>query len=81
MIATLALVMLVQGQPETGKIYSTDIEKPQTKYWCQLPDGYTADRQWPVMVILHGAGDTAENFIQFWAAGGSKAKFILAAAK
>ncbi len=82
MIAAIALVtLLVQGQPETGKLFSTDIEKPQTKYWCQLPESYVADRQWPVMVILHGAGDTAENFIKFWSAGGSQAKFILAAVK
>ena len=79
MNAMLALIALLVQDP--GKPFSTDIEKPQTKYWCQLPEGYSADRQWPVMVILHGAGDTAENFIQFWAAGGSKAKFILAAAK
>jgi predicted esterase len=77
----IALALLVQDAPKTGTPYAVDVEKPQTRYWCQLPEGYAPERSWPVMVILHGAGDTAENFVKFWSAGGSKAGFILAAAK
>jgi len=77
----IAAALLWQEPPKTGGPFSVTIDKPQTTYWCQVPDDYTAVRSWPLMVILHGAGDTAENFIKFWSGGGAKAKFILAAAK
>lgn len=77
-VALILAAVLIQ---DPGKPYPVEVEKPQTRYWCQLPDGYTPTRSWPVMVLLHGAGDTAENFVKFWSGGGSAAGFILAAAK
>lgn len=83
-MTTLAVLLaLVAGQdaPKTGGPFAVQVAKPQTTYWCSVPDDYTPDRSWPVMMLLHGAGDTAENFVKFWHGGGMQAKFILAAAK
>jgi predicted esterase len=81
MLSVLLAALLAQDLSKTGSPQPVDLEKPQTKYWLQLPGDYTPDRSWPVMVILHGAGDTAENFVKCWSAGGNSAKFILAAVK
>lgn len=29
------------------------------RYWCYVPDNYTADRRWPLVVTLHGTDDPA----------------------
>lgn len=81
MLSLLLAALLAQDLSKTGSPQPVDLEKPQTRYWLQLPSDYTADRSWPVMVMLHGAGDTAENFAKCWSAGGNAAKFILAAVK
>lgn len=83
-VSVFLIAALLAGQdpaPKTGGPFAVDLARPSTTYWCWVPSEYQPDRTWPLMVLLHGAGDTAENFIRFWSAGAAKGKFILAACK
>lgn len=80
-LALLVSALLFQDPPKTGGPFSVTLVKPQSTYWCQVPNDYIPTRSWPLLLILHGAGDTAENFIKFWSSPGMKVGFILAAAK
>ncbi len=77
----LFATLVLQDAPKTGGPFAIELDKPQSKYFAVVPDDYTAERSWPLMILLHGAGDTAENFIAGWVGGAQKAKMILAAVK
>ncbi|MCZ7649202.1 MAG: hypothetical protein M5U26_28765 [Planctomycetota bacterium] len=47
-------------------------------YVLVLPSGYDAAKKYDLIVALHGAGDTAENFARFWTGHAGKRGSILA---
>ena len=41
-------------------------EAPLADYSLYVPEGYTTDREWPLIVCLHGAGGRSDHFIWSW---------------
>jgi poly(3-hydroxybutyrate) depolymerase len=80
-LAILATLLLCQDKPRTGGPFEVSLDKPASKYWLQVPEEYDAARKVPMAVILHGAGDTAENFIRVWPAATRKYGWITVAVK
>ncbi len=80
---TLALLaaLVLQEPPKTGGPFEVALDKPTTRYWLQVPSDYDASRRWPLVVVLHGAGSSAESFIQAWPAAVSQYGWILLAVK
>lgn len=68
-IAVLSLALMVTAQ--TGKVYDmltmeSDILKMERHYAIYLPPDYeTSERSYPVLYLLHGAGDDQTGWIQF----------------
>ncbi len=56
---------------QTGKVYDaltmkSDLLKSERKYAIYLPPGYeTSQRSYPVLYLLHGAGDDQTGWVQF----------------
>jgi predicted esterase len=54
--------------PEFPKRF--DLEGFGTHYWVDVPPGYAApenaEKKWPLIVGLHGSGDTGQNFTASW---------------
>ncbi|MFH1227163.1 MAG: PHB depolymerase family esterase [Planctomycetota bacterium] len=67
--------------PTTGGPFEVAMEIPATKYWMYVPEDYTPNRTWPLVVGLHGSGDNARNFIQALFGPAQKNKFIIATPK
>lgn len=44
-----------------------------------LPRGYSPEKKWPLLVVLHGSGDRAEGFIRIWQVEQTRGRFILVA--
>jgi enterochelin esterase-like enzyme len=65
----IGVAVLVQAQ--TSKVYdnltvSSKILKSERKYALYLPPGYeTSQRSYPVLYLLHGAGDDQTGWVQF----------------
>jgi pimeloyl-ACP methyl ester carboxylesterase len=79
-LAILAALML-QDPPKTGGPFEVALGKPSTRYWLQVPSDYDAARRYPLAIVLHGAGSSAESFIQAWPAAVTKYGWILLAVK
>jgi enterochelin esterase-like enzyme len=70
---TLILIVLlpVIAMAQTGKVYDnlslkSDILKMERKYAVYLPPDYeTSERSYPVLYLLHGAGDDQTGWVQF----------------
>jgi enterochelin esterase-like enzyme len=62
---------LVQALAQTGKVFDnlsmkSEILNMERKYAIYLPPGYeTSERSYPVLYLLHGAGDDQSGWIQF----------------
>ncbi|MFH0889495.1 MAG: DJ-1/PfpI family protein [Planctomycetota bacterium] len=67
--------------PKTGGPFPVKLEKPSSEYYLYVPDGYAHDKSWPLLIALHGAGDTARNFIGAWTGNASKYGYIVLAVK
>lgn len=72
----LVLFLLILSFPifsfaQTGKVYDnlsmkSEILKMDRKYAIYLPPGYeTSERSYPVLYLLHGAGDDQTGWVQF----------------
>jgi enterochelin esterase-like enzyme len=65
------LLFCLQTFAQTGKVYdnlsmSSKILKMERKYAVYLPPDYeTSDRSYPVLYLLHGAGDDQTGWVQF----------------
>ncbi len=82
--AALLLALLLAPQdpgPKVGEPYAVTISKPDTTYWCYVPPDQLPGRQLPLVLLLHGAGDTAQNFLRIWTGEARARGFLLAAAK
>ncbi|MHC5037518.1 MAG: carboxylesterase family protein [Planctomycetota bacterium] len=73
----LAASVAEGGQPETGRI-ERKAEAFKSSYLLQVPENYTKEREWPLLIALHGAGGKAENFIEIWAGTTPRRGYLLA---
>ena len=57
-------------QPQDTPVPALQIleQKTQTSYWIYVPSGYTEDRDWPLVVTLHGSStwDSSKTQIDEW---------------
>ncbi len=67
--------------PKKGGPFAVELSKPATKYWLYVPEEYTTRRSSPLIVGLHGAGDTAENIIRIYVSDAETNNFIVCAVK
>ncbi len=67
--------------PKKGGPFAVELAKPATKYWLYVPDEYAPNRSSPMIVGLHGAGDTAENIIKAYVAEAETNRFIICTVK
>lgn len=67
----LAFTFPILSIAQTGKVYDnlsmkSEILKMERKYAIYLPPGYeTSERSYPVLYLLHGAGDDQTGWVQF----------------
>jgi predicted esterase len=64
-LAILAAV-LAGALPGLGQAKDRKVEGHPNTYVLGLPSGYSAARKWPLLVLLHGSGDRAENMFPLW---------------
>ncbi len=70
-LGVFCLGMISFTMAQTGKVYdnlsmSSKILKMERKYAIYLPPGYeTSERSYPVLYLLHGAGDDQTGWVQF----------------
>ncbi len=63
--------LIISAQVQTGKVYdnlvvTSKILKMERKYAIYLPPDYeTSERSYPVLYLLHGAGDDQTGWVQF----------------
>ena len=71
LISTLFLSLAFLTMSQTGKVYDnlsmkSEILKMERKFAIYLPPGYeTSERDYPVLYLLHGAGDNHTGWVQF----------------
>jgi phospholipase/carboxylesterase len=65
-------------EPETGR---REIEAPDFKarYLLDVPANYTGEKEWPLVVGLHGMGDKPENYIRVFEGLAPKRGYLFAA--
>jgi enterochelin esterase-like enzyme len=66
-ISIISFVMMAQtGVVKDNLIIPSKILKMDRKYAIYLPpDYYTSERSYPVLYLLHGAGDDQTGWVQF----------------
>ena len=70
-LITFAITIVCTGFSQTGKVYDnlsmqSSILKMERKDAIYLPPGYeTSERSYPVLYLLHGAGDDQTGWVQF----------------
>jgi predicted esterase len=57
----LAFPGLLQGQAKSSKV-----DGYTNTFVLGQPSGYNAARKWPLLILLHGSGDRAENMFPIW---------------
>ena len=71
LLSTLFFSLSFLGMAQTGKVYEnltmkSEILKMERKFAVYLPPGYeTSEREYPVLYLLHGAGDDHTGWVQF----------------
>jgi predicted esterase len=70
----LLVALQVEAQSKNVPLKSTG-----SNFIYRLPDGYGSGSRWPLLVVLHGSGDRAENFIGAFEVPDVKQRFILVA--
>ncbi len=76
-LVAVAASALRAEEPKTGR-QEVKAEEFGSYYLLDVPEKYSQDRTWPLLVALHGAGDNAKNFISLWAQLAPKEGFLLA---
>jgi poly(3-hydroxybutyrate) depolymerase len=82
----LAAVPILGGcpvfQPTDTPVSETEVVEPTTgqKYWLYVPSNYSGDRDWPLVVSLHGTipWDTSTRQILEWKALAEEKGFLVA---
>ena len=61
LLGILAFSGLLQAQAKSGKV-----DGYTNTYVLGQPTGYNPARKWPLLILLHGSGDRAENMFPIW---------------
>jgi predicted esterase len=64
------------GEAKKGRV-RIEAAEFKSHVLLEVPKSYKAEKKWPLLVSLHGAGGSAENFIRVWADAAPKAGYIL----
>lgn len=66
--AVLVVLFVLSGSTSFANdaVQKRNLPKSKGKYVLILPEGYSKDKTYDLVVALHGMGDTAENFAAFW---------------
>lgn len=62
----MAVAVLAGALPGFGQAKDRKVEGHPNTYVLGLPAGYAAPRKWPLLILLHGSGDRAENMFPLW---------------
>ena len=57
------------GMAEEFSIKTISVDGKESKYAVFVPKGYSADKTWPLIVFLHGAGERGDDGIAQTQAG------------
>jgi predicted esterase len=63
-ILLFSFILLAEEAKITSGIHQQNIDSFQ--YSIYTPEGYNLNKKSPMILLLHGAGDTGENFINVW---------------
>jgi predicted esterase len=61
-VALLAFPLLVQAQAGSSR----KVDGFSNTFVLGQPSGYNAAKKWPLLILLHGSGDRAENMFPMW---------------
>lgn len=67
-------------EPLAG-IQRYDVDGLRSAYTCYVPESYRADRSWPLLLALHGAGGNDEDFLWTWLKYAKSRGYLLVSAK
>lgn len=71
LLLSLTLILTIPSLAQSGKVYDnlsvkSEILKTDRKFAIYLPPGYeSSERSYPVLYLLHGAGDDHTGWVQF----------------
>lgn len=77
-IALLVFAVGLRGAPAGDGLQKRDLPKSKAFYTLVLPEGFDAKKTYEIMLALHGAGDSSENFARCWQSWMGKRDMILA---
>src|SRR5947208_2260523 len=64
-LALLSLILVVPA-PVFAQAKDKKVDGHPNTYVLGLPSGYAPARKWPLLILLHGSGDRAENMFPMW---------------
>jgi predicted esterase len=62
----LPALVLAASTPLHAQAKEKKVDGHANSYVLGLPSGYNATRKWPLLILLHGSGDRAENMFPHW---------------
>ncbi len=74
--AALQQRYLAPAQPETGVMHFGEGERGD--FWLYVPEHYTPDRPWPLVMALHGGSGNGRQFLWTWLTAARSCGAILA---
>lgn len=70
-----------EKSPKTGGPFEAELKESDSKYLMYVPTEYSQYRSWPLMILLHGAGGNAKDFIPLFTGEAQSNGYIVAALK
>lgn len=64
MVTSGSMQSLHSGEPAGGKQVARESQvslESKQRYWLYLPEGYTAEKKYPLVLFLHGRGERGSN--------------------
>jgi phospholipase/carboxylesterase len=68
------------AQPDSGLHYH-EVDQQRSAYTAYVPEYYTPDRAWPLILALHGGGGNDEDFLWTWLKYAKSRGYLLISAK
>jgi predicted esterase len=62
----ILVLVLAAPWPLHAQAKDKKVDGHPNTYVLGLPSGYNAARKWPLLILLHGSGDRAENMLPLW---------------
>ncbi|SDT07877.1 phospholipase [Bradyrhizobium canariense] len=64
--ADLSALLAAPAQPDTGIVHDHDESGSRGGFSLYVPEYYTPDRAWPLVMALHGGSGNGRNFLWSW---------------